>query len=261
MDLSTALRRLKLLDSKRINRVLFGVTYEDDIYEKFCRLAPGVMRAFAFRIDRGMRAHNLIFVHVPRVAGVSIAQALYGEGHTRHYSMRYFRVLDPGFAERAQSFALLRDPYDRFLSAYAFVRAGGSESTRLSDVFAADTAGIASVDDYLSYLERRDDLSLDFVMRRQSWFVCDLQTGAPLVKNLFLLGEDEAALADYLRPHGVTRLPWLNRSQRTPLQLDATQRRRIEKLYASDFALIERVRGQRARNPGDIHKAASEAGA
>jgi Sulfotransferase family len=247
MDLSTAPRRPKLLDSKRINRVLFGVTYEDDIYEKFCRLAPRVMRAFAFRIDRGMRAHNLIFVHVPRVAGVSIAQALYGEGHTRHYSMRYFRTLDPGFAERAQSFALLRDPYDRFLSAYAFVRAGGSESTRLSDVFAAETAGIASVDDYLSYLERRDDFSLDFVMRRQSWFVSDLQTGAPLVKTLFLYGEDEATLARYLEPYGVKALPWLNRSRRAPMELGPRQRRRVEKIYVSDFALIEQVRNGRAR--------------
>jgi hypothetical protein len=160
--------------------------------------------------------------------------------------MRYFRTVDPAFAAEVPSFALLRDPFDRFASAYSFVRARGTEGCRLADVFVAETAHIATADDYLSYLEERGDLALDFVMRRQSWFVCDLKTGAPLVKTLFLYGQDEAALAAYLRPHGVGSLPWLNRGVRGPLLLSPRQRRRIERVYADDFALIESVRKQRA---------------
>jgi hypothetical protein len=236
-------------DPKRMNRLLFGVYYEEDIYDKFCQKLPGAMRLFARRIPPAIRARNLIFVHVPRVAGTSITRALYGPGCIHHHSMRYFRALDPAFARAASSFALLRDPFDRFLSAFAFVRSRGSESCRLADVFVAETAHIATVDDFLSYLEERDDFALDFVMRRQSWFVCDLQSGVPLVKNLFLYGQDDAALAAYLKQHGVDELPWLNRSVRAPLVLSAAQRGRIEKIYAADFALIEAVRKQRSIDP------------
>jgi len=178
---------------------------------------------------------------VPRAAGTSIVRALYGDGCIHHHSMRYYRAVDPVFAESADSFALLRDPFDRFASAYAFVRAGGTPTSRLSDVFVSQTANIATVDEYLSFLERRRALDLDFVMRPQSWFVCDPVSGMSLVKNLFLLGED-AELAAYLAPQKIGPLPWLNRAPRTALLLDARQRRRIERLYADDFALIDSVR-------------------
>jgi hypothetical protein len=239
-----------------MNRLLFGAYYEEDIYDTFCQKLPGVMRLFARRIALSVRARGVIFVHVPRVAGTSIAQALYGPACTHHHSMRYFRALDPVFAAAAPSFALLRDPFDRFLSSFAFVRSRGTESCRLADVFVAETAHISTVEDYLSYLEARDDLGHDFVMRRQSWFVCDLKTGAPLVKHLFLYGEDDAALAAYLAPYGVKELPWLNRSERSPLHLTAAQRRRIETVYAADFALIESVRKQRRQASSGGHAAA-----
>jgi len=229
-------------DAKRINRALFGAWYEEDIYDQFCTAVPYAMRAFWWRIPAPMRARNLIFVHVPRVAGTSITRALYGEGCIHHHSMRYYRALDPGFAQSADSFAMLRDPFDRFASAYAFVRAGGTALSRLSDVFQRQTANIASVDDYLDFLEERGPFDLDFVMRPQSWFVCDPVTGACFVKNLFVLGEDGGALATYLAPHKIGALPWINRAPRAALLLNARQRRRIERLYAGDFALIESVR-------------------
>ena len=61
-------------------------------------------------------------------------------------------------------------------------------------------------------------------MRPQSWFVCDLETGAPLVKRLFLYGQDDVALADYLEAHGVAKLPWLNPSRaNSALAVGATE--------------------------------------
>lgn len=238
-------------DPKRLNRFVFGAWYEEDVYDRFCARFPAAMRAFRWRIPAAMRARNLIFVHVPRVAGTSIVRALYGQGTIRHHSMRYYRALDPDFAQSAASFALLRDPLDRFASAYAFVRGGGTATCRLSDAFVRQTANVTSVDDYLSFLEGRGPLDLDFVMRPQSWFVCDGATGAPLVKNLFLYGEDDAALAAYLAPRKIGPLSWLNRTERADLPLNARQRGRIARLYAQDFALIESVRSAREKRARD----------
>jgi hypothetical protein len=233
-------------DSKEIHRALFGVFYEEDIYDKFCGLMPRAMRFFHWRIDEEMRRRNLIFVHVPRVAGTSIARALYGPRCTRHHSIRYYKTVAPDFWAGADSFAVLRDPFDRVASAYAFVRTGGTEICRLSDVFARQTAHLRSMDDYLSFIEARDDFSRDFVMRPQSWFVSDLATGELLVKRLFLYGRDDEALRAYLKGHGVDNLPWLNPSVRNPLALSSAQKRRIEKIYARDFELVEALKGWRA---------------
>jgi hypothetical protein len=231
-------------DSKRIHRALFGVTYEEDVYEKFCTAHPTLMRFFWWRIADEMRRRKLIFIHVPRAAGTSISRALFGARNTLHYSIRYYRTVHPRFFESAHSFAVLRDPFDRFLSSYAFVRAGGTRSCRMSAVFAAETARLRSIEDYLSYLEERDVMETDFVMRPQSWFITDLKTGAPLVKTLFLLQEHKKSLMRFLSAQGVSRLPRLNESDRVPLALSLRQKARVENLYAGDFALVDMMRGR-----------------
>src|ERR1700761_2403942 len=162
-------------DRYRINRALFGVYYESDIYDRFCGAVPRAMRAFQWRIDPAFSARQLIFVHVPRAAGMSVAEAL-GARPQSHYSMRYYRAVAPRFAAAAESFAVLRDPFERFASAYAIVRAGGAERVRLASPFARQTAHIRSVDDYLAFLETRGPLQCDHVMRPQSWYITDLDT-------------------------------------------------------------------------------------
>ena len=112
------------------------------------------------------------------------------------------------------------------------------------------------MDDYLSFLEDRRALDLDFVMRPQSWFVCG-EDGAVLVKRLFLYGEDRPALGSFLKSHGIEVLPWLNRTERTELRLSPRQLGRIERLYASDFALIKSVRA--SRRPAENREPWSEA--
>jgi hypothetical protein len=94
-------------------------------------------------------------------------------------------------------------------------------------------------------------LATDFVMRSQSWFVSDLDTGVPLVRRLFLLDQDKARLGLYLRQHCVMALPRLNASGRVPLSLSPRQKSRIEKLYAQDFELVEGLRDAQARQAED----------
>ena len=232
-------------DPKRLHYFLFRIFYLEDLFDTACRRWPRLMRLFWWRIDPRLMNHKLLFIHVPRAGGTSVAHALYG-GPINHYSIRYFRGINPDLCERATSFALLRDPYERFKSSYFFILNRGGPLARLSDVFVEQTAQIVTVDDYLSFLESRDPIRMDFVMRPQSWFVCDPATGEPLVKNLFRQGVDDDRLRTFLRGHGVGELPWLNRGTRPDLQLTPEQKRRIERIYASDFALIESLSQDRA---------------
>lgn len=236
-------------DAKRVNRALFGAWYEEDIYDRLCARLPRLAWLLQGCIPGAMRARKLVFVHVPRVAGTSISHALYGDHCVHHHSIRFYRAVDPELCAAGRSFAMLRDPFDRFASAFFFVRAGGTPTCRLSQVFVDQTRHVHGVDDYLDFLEGRAPLDLDFVMRPQSWFVCDLATGAPLVDDLFLYGQDDAALARYLAGHGVAQLPWLNRSRRLPLRFTTVQQARIRQLYAADFALIDSLRQARRDDP------------
>ena len=78
------------------------------------------------------------------------------------------------------------------------------------------------------------------------------------MKRLFLYGRDDARLSDFLKSHGVEKLAWLNPSIRNPLELSARQRRRIEKIYAGDFQLVEALRDRHAQD-SDFLRAAGVA--
>jgi hypothetical protein len=64
------------------------------------------------------------FIHIPKTAGTSVSAALYGEG-VRHRTWEDLRAMDPeGFA-RWLTLAVVREPIDRFLSAYDYLMRGG----------------------------------------------------------------------------------------------------------------------------------------
>jgi hypothetical protein len=242
---------LRFTDPKRVHHLLFGVYYQEDVFERFRGIAP-VMRALGARVLDPARRRNLIFLHVPRTGGTSISRALYGAHRIEHYSARCLKAMAPEFWDTTQSFGVVRDPFDRFASSYAFVRGGGTQSCQLSDVFREQTAAIRSVDDYLSFLEERPPMQLDFVMRPQAWFICDPDSGLPMTKRLFLYHRDQAALLAYMKPFGIDSLPWLNRSVRIPLDLSRRQKLRVEKIYATDFALMDLLATHKAADMPDL---------
>jgi hypothetical protein len=240
------MRSPRFMDPKRVHHLLFGVYYQEDIFERVSHFVPPAMHVLGRQVLKDARARKLIFLHVPRTGGTSISSSLYGKRCTQHYSAGCLRAMAPQFWAQTESFAVLRDPFDRFASSYAFVRGGGTETCRLSDVFLEQTANIRSVDDYLAFIEERETLQLDFVMRPQAWFVCDPESGLPLVRRLFEYGRDHVALLAYLESHGIAGLPWLNRSLRIPLTLSRRQKLRVEKIYAADFVLLDLMSATRA---------------
>src|SRR6201996_6507340 len=120
----------RFMDPKRIHRLLFGVYYQEDIFQHFHNIAP-LMRTLGARVLGAARQRNVIFLHVPRTGGTSISHTLYGRHCIEHYSARALKAMAPQFWNTTQSFAVVRDPFDRFSSSYAFVRGGGTETCHL----------------------------------------------------------------------------------------------------------------------------------
>lgn len=65
-----------------------------------------------------------IFVHVPKTAGVAVADALFGE-QPGHYTARYLQTVYGRDFRRYFTFAFVRNPWDRLYSAYRFLLRGG----------------------------------------------------------------------------------------------------------------------------------------
>ena len=70
--------------------------------------------------------HRCIFIHIPKCAGLSISTALFGRFAVNH---RYIRTCQKIFSREEFysyfKFAFVRNPWDRLVSAYYFLRSGG----------------------------------------------------------------------------------------------------------------------------------------
>lgn len=68
-----------------------------------------------------------IFTHIPKCAGISIDESLFGEkiGHKNYID---FKVYDARRCRRYFKFTVVREPIDRFISAFRFLKSGGRNS-------------------------------------------------------------------------------------------------------------------------------------
>jgi hypothetical protein len=85
--------------------------------------------------------HRCIFVHIPKAAGISVGYALFGRHTGNHatvadYQLAFSRREFEGFF----TFTFVRNPWDRLVSAYHFLKNGGrnEEDRRWAEVHLAD---------------------------------------------------------------------------------------------------------------------------
>lgn len=133
------------------------------------------------------KAYSCIFIHMPKVAGTSIARALGGARVKRNHLPWYvYYTANPYFYERAYKFSFVRNPWDRTLSAYHYLKNGGNKSgdlktaeliskyTDFSD-FLVRGLGEGHFRNHLLFLPQSDfiingdqEIAVDFVGRYES---------------------------------------------------------------------------------------------
>jgi len=144
---------------------------------------------------------GILFVHIPKAAGTSINEALYGRfmGHAHasdveRWGSEKLRALP--------SFAVTRNPWDRLVSAYRFARRGHGVGGEIQ-------AGVRGPQQYqvpefetfeafvTDWLATRDVRRLDGIFQPQSPFVCG-SDGGLLVDHVGRV-EDLAPTLDFVR--------------------------------------------------------------
>ncbi len=89
----------------------FQVAYPDWLYRLFWQSGNPFVGGFY--------KHKAIFIHIPKVAGTSIANALFGES-VGHRPLRRHVAFCPELVEEYFKFTFVRNPYDRLFSAYNY---------------------------------------------------------------------------------------------------------------------------------------------
>ena len=186
----------------------------------YYRLPESFQRAVLVRRRQSewLRA-GIVFIHVPKAAGTTINEALYGHfmGHVRaadvdRWGSRAVRALP--------RFAVVRNPWDRVVSAYRFEKGWGGADVPEFETFASFVT---------RWLERRDPRKLNYVHQPQWQFVCD-GSGTALVDHVGRF-EDLQASVDFV--HSVVPdLPAIGHSNRSGAPVD------YRLFYTPDLAAI-----------------------
>lgn len=217
-------------------RGITGLKLVGDLHER--PTWPGVYPPLDPLLRRRLariREAGVLFIHIPKNAGMSVSATLYGE-QLFHPTIRYYARVAPDVVRDLPSFAVWRDPVARFVSAYRFARNGGGPDARLARAFRKRYMAFRSIDDAIDHVEQVPSLyHTDHIFRPQFWYVADA-AGRIAVDQICLIENLDQTVAAAGLP-GLSEITRLNLSPELGDAVTAEQLVRLRKLYAIDFAI------------------------
>jgi len=189
-----------------------------------------------------------LFIHVPKSGGQSVAKAL-GQPEAGHFTFARMREIDPTVTQRAVYFSVLRDPRDRLLSTYWYIRRLHRDhgtttlpqvhSSRDADDFVVRQLPRINVDNH--YFLRPASLTLDGIPAERLYLV-----------NFDNLASNFSTFAHEVLGRELT-MPHVNSSARLdPEPLSTRSERVVEEIYGQDTAWHRALEGSAYRRLADI---------
>lgn len=184
---------------------------------------------------------RVVFVHIPKTGGLSIANAVYRTEGGGHRTVEdYKRELGPEIFASLVSFTVVREPTERLASAFRFLKRGGIND--LDQAFAAEhLAPFETLEEFVTGWLTPESARSQVHFRPQHEFVCG-SSGRPEVDHIL---RHERLQDDYdaLRPvFGGSPLPYLNAttgsSAREAAALSPRALRIVANVYSKDFVLF-----------------------
>lgn len=184
---------------------------------------------------------KLLFIHVPKTGGTSISKELYGK-NLPHYTAKFWFSTFGDSVGGLPSFAVIRNPVERLLSAYKMAVSGGTDMMAYSRYYRKKLQGLKSIELYVDYVYRNrhclESLSLD--LHEQSSFILD-DEGHVLVNRLFSLDNRHGLPVELERWLSVPSIPHLNATMDYPVTITEGTTEKIREIYARDFEIFERL--------------------
>lgn len=192
---------------------------------------------YSFESFLRMRA---IFFHIPKSAGLSVSQALFGNRGAGHISVTTAKLIfgRKNFNE-FYKFCFVRNPWDRLVSAYYYLKAGGVDRV-MTPWINEHINRFDSFGEFVRHSLANPAVMADQHLRPQYKFVVD---GSGELKMDFV-GRFESLQEDFLRisEHlGLSaQLPHINPSKRTDFRanFDDETAQIVARVYAEDIRLF-----------------------
>lgn len=240
---------LKKIFYSIISKNLFGLNYYEDILDYIKDRTDFVSRSSSkiCRMSKSMKIISeiysmspLIFVHIPKNAGISISRVIYN-GRVPHFGISTIRNY---FAEQIQgkaTIAIYRDPIERFASAYRYCRTNGTLDAPLSAITKKKIRKLKSIDDYIFYIKDIEKYTdLDHVFRPQSFYTA-VGNDLCCVDHLIDMNNLNKVL-EFIPGPTRQNIPMLNIGREKDVVLTRWQRSRVELLYYQDFSLKNMIK-------------------
>ena len=187
---------------------------------------------------------GVVFIHIPKAAGTSMNMALYGK-FMGHFTASDVKRWASGDVAKLPFFALTRNPWDRLVSAYRFLKRGegigGSKPVNRPEQYAIPE--FETFERFVrDWLAGKDLTRLDYVLQPQSRFVCD-RNGKLIVDHVGRVENLEPTL-DFLRSN-IGHVPEVSRLNRSGDAFDyrtfytPSLAGLVAQLYARDIELFD----------------------
>ncbi|MFL2531191.1 MAG: sulfotransferase family 2 domain-containing protein [Porticoccaceae bacterium] len=180
------------------------------------------------------------FIHVPKAAGTSIASAIYSRV-IPHHSAEYYHCVNSSRFRDTLSFAVVRDPIERFKSSFRFLISGGTKTVKVKKSFK-----------YKRFQKKQDincfvkewlikQKTLDFTLMPQSDFVCS-KKGDLLVTKIFDLSDIESCSKLISKEVGKDiYIPRINSTNDQSLvNLNEDSIKILKEFYSKDYELLNK---------------------
>lgn len=219
-------------------------------YTQYLLKQPGRVRSLRNRAWRNKQYSyqgpidtGILFVHIPKCAGIALNHALYdslGPGHEP--VMRYLYASSPKTFLNTYKFAVVRNPWDRLVSAYNFLSNGGFNDKDRA-FFEANLRDYNSFDEFVRCWLTPETMNLTPHFQPQTHYLSLNRNGQTPLDDLcfFEALDEDLANAPHPTLSGLT-LPRKNQSSGSEHHyLDyysAESLHIVEELYRNDIQLL-----------------------
>lgn len=188
-------------------------------------------------IDRSIKNMNVIFIHIPKAAGTSIVNQIYGSKVSHHSTAMEFMKYDKSRFNNCFKFSIIRDPYYRFISSYFYLKKGGRHGNDF--IYKKIIDKFSSINDFVLNIEK-DQLFLITHFKPQHYFIFD-QNYNLLVDKVWNLASLKEA-SSFLHNKRIIDKPFkhLNSTSYDLPNLPSNIKKRIFELYENDYFLFNK---------------------
>lgn len=186
------------------------------------------------------KKHHAVFVHVPKAAGVSVNNAIYGRPLGHFYASDIKRICPKTF-NNIFTFSVVRHPVKRLYSAYTFSRNGGTNVMGMyKSSYYINHPDFETFESFVNnWLSKKELAKLDGVFRPQHLYLFDKEDQL-LVDKVYQLEKIESYYDEISQNiHKPFSLGHHNISDKKVSHITDELKDTIYQLYRKDFELLD----------------------